>query len=251
LAFPGHPMTSDFKRGPTSQDYLQLIASIERMLHQFEIVRRETPEMFWWSIEVNADITRYPDVALTAWAEVLQAGYDPDLVNLGGIGTKNLDKWTLYGVSGNCVTVDEYAQVADACIATVHALWLPAIVPSRRGAGDELFVFQRDPQWDRFQVVKRTTWCAPSDEQRWQGYRMLWPCDEGDSAISLSDYIDRYPIQHRGRKGLSSAPIGGSYWTSIWFESLFGTAPAIGLGAFKGRQLSQYEEIVAGSCQAE
>ncbi|MBP7053627.1 MAG: toll/interleukin-1 receptor domain-containing protein [Phycisphaerae bacterium] len=74
---------------------------------------------------------------------------------------------------------------------------------------------------------------------------MLWVCDEGDSAANLSDYLDSYPIQHKGRKGLNCTPVGGSYWTSMWFESLYETARAVGLGAFQGRQPSQFEEIGA------
>lgn len=202
---------------PTTVDYRILLNTIDVLIEMFQEVEKKAPEMFWWSMFVPEDITLSGgiDVTLYRWAELLQDDYVEDLCNLGGIGNKDANEWTVYAVTGKGVTLEYYKRIADVCTSTVKSLWIP------EHAKFKLNVFEHYGGF--IKSVSSTKYNKVIDERK-SALKALWITEHPHVNFGVSEYLDGFD---KGKNSLSDT-VGGasleSYWILNWFEFLFNTA---------------------------
>jgi len=197
-------------------DYKGLLQTIEELLTQFEQIKEKIPEIFWWSIVVPENIitNNAIDVTLYRWGELLQNDYKEDLCNLGGIGEKNGNEWTLFAVTGADVTFADFVKVADACASAAKALGI-CEQPTER--------FKVCEYYDGF--IKKP---APGIYKKYpnmlkDAYKSLWLTDAPKVRLGVSEYLDGFAQGKYPGNG-QNVNIQKGYWILKWFDFIFDTA---------------------------
>ena len=210
----------------TTGDYQVLLNAIKDLIEMFQQVAE--PKIFWWSITVSEDITVSGGISVTLyrWAEVLKDEYREELCNLGGIGNKDRNKWILYAVTGEGVTLGDYKKVADVCASAVKALWIPEHQKCKLSIFEYFNGFvQYVVSGEGIASEKETT----SEEikklmqMREAKVKAFWVSEHPEFKLSVSRYFDGFI---RGKDYFSSTGISASqkgYWVLNWFEFIYNT----------------------------